>query len=778
MNGVPRLRDRSRRPCPAALIVAAWLSLPAPAAVAAPGPPTLELSVARVRSLQLSPALARGRVEHRELATHGVPIRGAYETVRIGPDGAEEIVASRHPTAPPQLHPSQARIAAGAVPGLVAAHREHHGDGMGAEPELERPPELVYILVLDQPVLAWEAQLALTMWPEPSRPTLWVSAATGRVLRELEQVRSSRARVFRENPSKTPDPVEIELVDIHVTEAGLPLVGPRVQSYNCVDDETDEVSPWWEEDECYPVQLVRSDPNGDFLVPTPDVIRSEENIAVSDFYAELSMYVHAERFIEAMKSKGVLEYRCGLASMLANVRSLEPSTLYDWSPLNNAYYTDQCDPEEGPTMLFGQGSQVDFGYDGDVVYHELGHGMVALLAPEGLTDVRMRHDGTLTDAPALNEALADYFSVMITDDPHLAEYVGRFGSLSGGPYIRDAENSKACPADTVGQAHNDGEPFMAALWATRKRLDAEGKATLDQVVLEALMSLAPDADLEEASARVTEAAERHARAGELSDEELELLHRSLDARGLVDCPRVITDPKRVRDGRSMHLRRTSDGVYPFYPGPMQLRYEVPPDGHDMVVTFTLKPSGSSDPVEARVLVKRGDAPIEFEYQLVAVDDPPVDPPEDPAETPVDPVQELVLVTGDWDHELAGALVSENDYVVELGGLEPGEVLHVSLVNIAPDNAVASAVTVRSSTEPPLPAETGTGTGDESGSGSGTGEPAAVDEVVPGGATSGCACAAPAGRRDAGGTGASLWGLGLVALLGLRRRTRRHDRCAR
>lgn len=785
MNGVSRLRARSRpprRPARARLagprtptwILAAWLSLPSAVAVAAPGAPAVELSVARVRPLQLSPALAQGRVEHRELSTHGVPIRGAFETVRVGADGAEEVLVSRRPAAPPQLHPSQARIPATAVPGLVAAHRARHGPAPD-EPDLERPPELVYILVLDQPVLAWEAQLSLSMWPEPSRPTVWVSAATGKVLRELERVRSSKARVFRENPSKTPDPVEIELLDIHVSDAGHPLVGPRVQSYNCVDDEPDAVSPWWEEDECYPVQLVRSDEHGDFVVPTPDVIRLEENIEVSDPYAELSMYVHAERFIEAMRGKGVLEYRCELASMLANVRSLEPSSLYDWSPLNNAYYTDQCDPEEGPTMLFGQGSQVDFGYDGDVVYHELGHGMVALLAPDGLSDLRMRHDGTLADASGLNEALADYFSVMITDDPHLAEYVGRFASVSGGPYIRDAENQKRCPDDTVGQAHNDGEPFMAALWAVRKRLDAAGKATLDQAVLAALMSMSPDADLEEAAARVTEAAERLAARGELATDELELLHRSFEARGLYDCPRVITDPKRVRDGRTMHLRRTSDGVHPYYPGPMQLRYEVPPDAHDMVVSFTLKPSGSSDPVEARVLVKRGDSPIEFEYQLVAVDDPPVDPPDDPADVPDDPVQEVVLVTGDWDHELAGTLVAENDYLARLGGLEPGEVLHVTLVNIAPDNAVASGVSVRSSTEPPLPAETGTG--DESGSGGGTGELPAIDEVVPGGATSGCACAASEGPGGRGGGAA--WALSLVAgLWHGRRRERRRARCAR
>jgi len=746
-----------------ALVVAAWLSLPASVALAAPGSPALDLSVARVRPLQLSPALAGGRIEHRELAMHGVPIRGAYETVRIGPDGTEELLSSRHPATEPQLWPSDARISAAAVPGLVAAHRGAHGGP--DEPTLERPPELVYLLVLDQPVLAWETQLALSMWPEPSRPTVWVSAATGRILREIEQVRSSRARIFAENPSKTPEPIEVELVDLHVTAAGLPLTGPRVQSYNCVSDETAEVSPWWDEDECYPEQLVRSDADGNFFVPTPDVVYVEANVEVSDLYAELSMYVHAERFIEAMKAKGILEFRCALSSMLANVRNLEPSSDYDWSPLNNAYYTDQCDAEEGPTMLFGQGSSVDFGYDGDVIYHELGHGLVALLTPDGLGDLRMRHDGTLGDASGLNEALADYFSIMLTDDPYLAEYVGRFGSSGG--YIRNAENGSVCPQDIVGESHNDGEPFTAALWATRKRLEADGKLVLDQAVLEALMAMSPDADLEEATARVLEAAERHGRQGELAADELELLHRSFEARGLVDCPRVITDPERVRGGRTMHLRRTGDEIHPFYPGPTQLRYEVPPDAHDMVVAFTLKPYRSSGPVEARVLIKREDAPIEFEYQLVAVDDPPIDPPEDPEEVPTDPVQEVVLVTGDWELELTASLVAENDYELELGGLEPGQVLHVALVNISPDNAVASGVLVRSSTEPPLPSETdesGTGTG----TGGSTGELPAVDEVTPGAGAGSCACGVGEGKARG-----AVWGVGF--LLGLRRRGRGRGR---
>ncbi|MEM7155317.1 MAG: M36 family metallopeptidase [Myxococcota bacterium] len=711
-----------------------------------------DLRVANVQALPLSADLAGGTVERRELSMDGLLVRGAYEVVRTDPGGHTEMMSSRYPSATPQLRPADARIDAVAVPGLIAASR-----AMGDEPQLEEPPQLVYLMMLGQPVLAWEAQAELTLFPEPSRRTYWISAATGRVLEEVEQVRTSRARIFAENPSITPEPIELELIDLDVDEAGHPLVGDRVQAFNCLGVETAEVSPWWDENECWPLQTVFSDENGDFFVDLPDVVQIEDNIDGQDRYAELSMYVHSEIFLATMRDNGVEEFKCEFASMLANVRTFEDGAP-DYSPLNNAFYTNQCDPERGPTMMFGQGSEVDFGYDADVIYHELGHGMVALLAPEGLSGRRLRSDGSLVDASGMNEALADYFSVMVTDDPHLADYVGRFWSATGRPFIRDAENDKTCPNDTVGQVHNDGEPFMAALWATRKRLDDDGVRALDRAVIEALMRMAPDSSLEEGAALVIEMAERAQLEGGLDSDAVDLLRRSFDARGLIDCPRVITDPREVRDGRSIYLRRMDAAVHPFYPGPMQLRYEVPADADDMVMTFALRPRGSSDPVEATVLVKHGDEPISYEYQLVSVDDPPLEPPEE-GEDPGDPVRELVLVTGDWDVELTPFEVTESDYIVELGGLEPGEVVHVALANISPTEAIASSFMIRSSTELPSDDE-GTGTD----GGSETGVPAAVDEVDAEIGQASCAC------RGSGSVPAGAWWAALP-LLALRRRRR-------
>src|SRR5690606_15003897 len=123
-------------------------------------------------------------------------------------------------------------------------------------------------------------------------------------------------------------------------------------------------------------------------------------------------------------------------------------------------------------------------------YHELGHGVVSHLAPEGLGSRRLRPDAALTDAGGINEALADYLSAMITHDPELGNYVARYWPTYGSSAIRNAENSKVCPDNTIGQVHNDGEPLMAALWATRKRVGGK----LDTAVLEMLMRLTGDAD--------------------------------------------------------------------------------------------------------------------------------------------------------------------------------------------------------------------------------------------------------------------------------------------
>ncbi len=729
------------------------------AAAAPVGPGRLAgLAVEQDRAM---PVVGHGaEIRQRSFTLHGLPLRRAGATVLAEPAG-DRVVMETVPVEAPDLLPAQRSVEASEA---VSLAREHLRGPQGA-PTAQGEGALVYLTILGVPVLAYEVDMALDLsGPEPSKKTVWISASSGIVLDEWEHVRASRARVFLTNPARTPDPIVVELSGVHATEAGQPLVGDRVQSYDCTLEPQDpETLPaWWKEGKCAPVHRALSNADGDFFVKMPDIILPEDNADNTDAYAELSMYWHAERFLDRMAALGVPEFKCELSTMLANYVDPKLSPSYpdlDYTPLNNAYWTNTCDPEQGVTMIFGQGSDVDFGYDGDVVYHELGHGMVSLLTPHGLGARTNRGDGQLADAGGLNEAIADYFSVMLTSDPYLGDYVARFWP-GYGDSIRDAENAKTCPDDTIGQVHNDGEPFMAALWATRKRVGGE---KLDPLVIEMLTRLPIDADLETASWTVLELAEDHG----WSATELDLMTRAFDTRGLYACERVIVDPARVSAGRTMYLRAKGAAVAPFFPGPMQLRHEVPEGSDNIIVRFRL---GANDevpgvPSGAVVLIKRADAPIEFTYTLTALDRAP--------DGNKPSAREIIAVEGDWDHQRVPSLLATSDNQLVLRGFRPGEVVHVALANVTSAEVSASGVAVVS--VPTQFLDDGHIEVDADLGASETDSDSEADDggiVSPeqrlGGAAASCACR---GGDGADGVGA----LALVMLLGMSRRTRRTRR---
>lgn len=682
-----------------------------------------------------------GAIVQRTFRLHGIPVRGAHATV-IGGEVVTEVV----PAELPELLPAQAAIDPEAAASLAHAHADE--TARAEVPGPEQPGELVYLMILGVPVLAYQVEMPLTLaGEEPSRKTIWISANSGIVLDEWEHVRSSRARVFHNNPAVTPIPIEVEFAGIHAEGPGEPLNGERVLSFGCaLEDPGGEPVVWYEEGKCWPVQRARSDENGDFFVPLPDILKPAENRDGDDLYAEVSMYYHAERFIERMKQFGVERFKCDVSTMWANYRNPALSPSYPdlpYTPLNNAYWTNTCDPEDGATMIFGQGHEVDFGYDGEVVYHELGHGMVSLLTPNGLGRRKERPDALAADAGGLNEAVSDYFSVMLANDPELGDYVARFWPGYGAS-IRSAENKNVCPDDIIGQVHNDGEPWMAAMWATRKRIGAD---KLDPLVIEMLTRLPADADLEDASWTIYDLATDEFAAGKWSESDLQFLVRAFDERGLYDCRRVITDAAAVSGGRTMYLRQKGAAVTPFYPGPMQLRHEVPAATDNIIVKFRLSPGeGPEDnPLGVVVLIKRADEPIEFKYTLTALD-------KANGGSGKPSVREVVDVDGDWDLQLRASTVLASDNQLVIRGFRPGEVVHVTLANIASGEQVPGGFAVVSVSPEFLDEgsvhvdldldEMDTATETESDASGGWTDPE-VDETTP---TTSCACreAAPVG----------------------------------
>jgi len=754
-----------------ALFGLAWLASPIVFAgqpqldqiAAARGIEAGELTIATSVTVPAGSELRGATARRRSLSLHGIPIRGAYETVwQAGADQPERVIAARYPDAAPQLRPDQLRVDLDLAREQFVA--ELRPDQRARWAELGAiAGELVYLMVLDRPILAWEFTTPVSMSPSPSRSRIWISAATGRVL-EIEELLdfANEAEVYRFNPKHTPEPSLVTLTNIDPEPLpwaegqvldGQFLTGTRARVFNCIDAEDGSFAPWHAEGECFPTQRVSADPTGDFFVPLPDVKLPEDNLASTDLYAELAMYYHAETFFAFMAELGVEGFPCELSNMVANFHWLAPAPLYpqlSFGPYNNAYYSGECDINLGPTMLFGQGSAVDFAYDGDVVYHELGHGIVAHLTPDGLRSYRLRDDGVLRDARGINEAIADYHTLMITDRPELAEYVGSYWPELPKAWIRNADNDLRCPQDMAGQEHNDGEPFSAALWAARVRI---GGAKLDPVVLASLPLLATDATLEEAGAALLTIAAAERDAGAWTADDYQTLERTLAARNLLDCPRVVDDPASLSEPRFLYLRANSRWVSPFWPGPVQYRQVVPKGSDNVLISFEVTGSGNSagqpvaDDVDPRVLVKRSglseDAPIVFEYELAAVGH---------ADDETDKIEEVREVYGDWDEIYVPTVLVGNRRQVLIRGLVPGEAVHLSFTNLTRNVAVIRELQFAS-----VPTE-------ELDGGSpvdGAEDPAVEDDG------SGCACAS----ASPGGSGAGP-ALGLLLLAAIGRRSRR------
>ncbi|NVB40862.1 hypothetical protein G6O69_23690 [Pseudenhygromyxa sp. WMMC2535] len=730
------------------------------------------LDYGELRSSSLGGPPSAVSIERRGLRLHGLRVRGGFETARVDGLGQARVLASRYPEAAPQLRPDQARLSLDDARRLLwpqlradqrdAATRRSSADGLD-----ELPGELVYLLVLGRPLLAWEIETPMGLGsredPTPSRQRVWISAATGRVLEAEELVfAANQAEVFEFNPQHTPDPITVTLTNLdpeptHWEEGAsfdaTYLNGTRLRMFNCIDEETGSYAPWRGDDECYPTQVVSADAEGDFFVELPNVTVLADNIDPRDPYAELSMYYHAEKFFSELEARGVEGFPCELSNMVANFHWLEPAPGYpelDFGPYNNAYYSGQCDITKGPTMLFGQGAAVDFGFDGDVVYHELGHGIVGLLTPDGLTTYTRREDAFLRDARAINEAIADYHTLMITERPEMAEYVGFYWPALGRGWIRNSDNDQICPRDMAGQEHNDSEPLSAALWAARRRVGAK----FDYIVLDALPMLGNDASMEQISAAMLELAAAERDAGAWTADEYGQLERALEARGLVDCPRVTdtSDLEDLDDPPYLYLANAGNSVSPWWPGPMQYRHVVPDGSDNLTITFQISAKGNSagQPVstdlDPQLLVKRSsmsaDAAITFDYQLTSQGWSTGE-----GEDTNEDVDEVTLVSGDWDVIYEPTWVSDDRRQIVIRGLEPGEVLHLSFVN--PERSIAVVREIYFSSVPSEQLDLGSDNDLD---------PAVEDDG------SSCACSSDPGRGyDAG------LAFGLLLLVGLGRR---------
>lgn len=153
----------------------------------------------------------------------------------------------------------------------------------------------------------------------------------------------------------------------------------------------------------------------------------------------------------------------------------------DGSGTNNANFATPPDgsrPRMQQYLFTAPNPDRDSSVDGDVVFHEYGHGISNRLIGNGTTALQGTQSG------AMGEGWSDYWAITINGDGAVGEYVvNNTIGIRRAAYTVPAATVHDSYADICKQGcevHRDGEVWAATLWDLRTQL---GAATTDRLVL-------------------------------------------------------------------------------------------------------------------------------------------------------------------------------------------------------------------------------------------------------------------------------------------------------
>ncbi len=585
-----------------------------------------------------------GSVVRWHQAIDGIPVEFSSVTVRTDVSGRPRAVL---------VNVVPAAAVESTVPAFGPAEAAVIAQDAASEAFLAHLGEDAATLVI-LPLPGGDARLAWKVVPGAvpallSNPIVYIDAITGETLLVRNGIWTDRlASVYTENPIRTPTPVEVTLPNMPALSTN--LTGTRTVARNCLDlHETTTITYLGITlalHTCSEVQKATADGSGDFVF-TPDPLAPEDD------FAEAQMYYSVERAYDYYNSLGfdllnevpipaTVNFRApidvyGAVDLAAIMAATDPyGVLY---PFDNAMFVEAGNlldiltrPDD--SMVFGQGTEGDFAYDGDVVTHELGHAVVA--ATCALTGYSYDEQGLDASTGALNEGFADTGAAFMTGDSVVGDYAGSW--LTGGG-IRDIDADNSCPGDMMGESHYDSLMFTGAEWDAGEALTAD-LDTLRAAFFAAEITLSPMSDFDEASAALVAAVETS-----LGTDAATTMANALDAHNVSACQRIVDLAEGIPlstilvvPAQAMVLVRE-----PLVPGPVQLRFNAARGFQQLNLSFRVQPDpyatflGGGTPTPA-VLFKRGPDPITFGYTGTAV-------------------------TGDWDQILEPSAMSAGYYEV-------------------------------------------------------------------------------------------------------------------
>jgi hypothetical protein len=466
-----------------------------------------------------------------------------------------------------------------------------------------------------------EARLAYAVVPQVpagvhASPRLIVDATDGTIIEARDALVALKAEVFPANPLSTPNRAVLDLPMAPLE--GIGLKNEFIEAYNCVDKKTvKSVDFFGQSQKIHICDLLNTAQatNGVFAyTPVDDPAKVESR---SDTYSEVSMYFHTARAYQFFRDLGGiptaqvvsdkplravanLQIAAGIAGGAGN--PADPET--PLQPFSNAFFSpaggglgsifEQLYGFSGGGMWFGQGARADYAYDGDVVYHEFTHAVVAQTINLGAWHADSR--GLVSSPGAMNEGLSDYFSSALTGEGNVGEYASK-DIAPNQAVIRTLENTDACPRNLVGQVHSDSTLFSGALWQARKAVPEADRRKFDASLYKTMLTHPADGDLGFDDLAKLFVAGLKADAPAYAP----LLEAAMTDRGVLPgCDRILTytdKPITVPPGTVPYFTapgKATAGVTGVAPGIIQVRFKLPAGATQLDVSFDQSAAGAGN----------------------------------------------------------------------------------------------------------------------------------------------------------------------------------------
>jgi len=436
----------------------------------------------------------------------GVRVAGSAAAVRVGSDGSVGTVA---------LQVSR-DVAVSTKPTLSSTDAAAVVEtALGYSIVTPRAPELVVWPVED------EADLLLWQLDASGADGGWrylVDAHSGELVHQRSLAVDVLGRVWETNAIKTPDPIDVELVDlVPMTPQLLAGWGGNLLVTNYVSGSAQGGNDLVLE------QKLTPNVGEDFLYDPP-----ADKFDPTDAFAQVGIYYHLSRARNFFKKDLGVDLDADGWKVVAVANMMDGG-----QPMDNAFFSPAGigAPWDAPNMIaIGQGTIADFSDDSDVFIHEFGHYVSHNAINYNGGQLAMDEYGLSPWGGGIDEGISDYFACTVNDDPILGE-----ASLMGSS--RDlTDTSKSCPAGVIGEVHADGEIIGSLGWTLREEL---GKPIADQLVWGATSMLPTNPSLGDFGTGLIQTAEDMAAEGDIKTEDVDLVTLLVAERGLDQCGRVL-----------------------------------------------------------------------------------------------------------------------------------------------------------------------------------------------------------------------------------------------